>query len=82
MKVVINSSVPCAFCGMAKNLLTLRGIDFEEKIVNKHDPEQVEPLFKKSGMRSFPQIFADDRLIGGFTELSALDRKDQLKSLK
>jgi glutaredoxin len=33
-------------------------------------------------MRTMPQIFAGDRLIGGYTELAELDRQDGLKSLR
>ncbi len=29
-----------------------------------------------------PQIFAGDRLVGGYTELAAQDGKDQLASFK
>jgi glutaredoxin len=37
---------------------------------------------KRSGMKTFPQIFQGERCIGGFSELSQLDSLDQLSSLK
>jgi glutaredoxin len=46
------------------------------------DDAQWDELEKKSGMKTMPQIFHGDRLIGGFQDLSTLDQKDQLGSLK
>jgi glutaredoxin len=46
------------------------------------DEAQWEALEKRSGMKTMPQIFVGDRLIGGYTDLADLDGKDQLSSLK
>ena len=71
----------CPYCERAKRLLTQRGVPYEEIRVAEDDDASWDALFKKSGMRTMPQIFAGDQLIGGFTELAALDSKDQLGSL-
>ncbi len=81
-KVTVYTMEYCPFCLRAKELLKRRGIDFKEILVPMDDDAQWDELEKKSGMKTMPQIFHEDRLIGGFQHLSALDQKDQLASLK
>ncbi|MGE0616004.1 MAG: glutaredoxin 3 [Bacteriovoracia bacterium] len=81
-KVVVYTITPCPYCTSAKSLLTQRGIAFEEIWVDRNDDEKREALLARSGMRTFPQIFAGDQLIGGYEQLADLDRQDQLKSLR
>lgn len=80
-KVQVYTMRYCPYCVRAKQLLTQRGIPFEEILVEDDDDAQWDALFKRSGMKTMPQIFHGSDLIGGYTELAALDRKDQLKSL-
>ena len=79
-KVIIYSKDFCPFCVRAKNLLNQKGISFEEIMVDK-DPKLFSELKEKSGMLTVPQIFIDDKLIGGFTELAELDNQGKLDSL-
>ena len=79
--VVVYTMHYCPYCVRAKKLLTERGIAFKEILVEEDDDAQWEMLYQKSGMRTMPQIFFGDRLIGGYTDLAALDQKDQLASL-
>lgn len=71
----------CPYCLRAKQLLSSRGIEFEEISVAEDDDKEWERLYQLSGMRTMPQIFNGNQLIGGYDDLSALDQKDQLKSL-
>lgn len=71
----------CPFCEAAKRLLKARGVPFEEVHVDEDDDAAWENLFKRSGMRTMPQIWAGSRLIGGYTELKALDDAQGLSSL-
>jgi len=80
-KIMIFTADYCPYCKKAKALLTQRGIHFEETQVNKANSEW-EALCKRSGMKTIPQIFAADQLIGGYSDLEELDRQDGLKSLK
>ena len=41
-----------------------------------------DALEKKTGMKTMPQILHGEALIGGFSDLAAIDQKDQLASLK
>ncbi len=81
-KVKVYTMQNCPYCVRAKQLLTKRSIAFEEILVPEEDDAQWDALYKKSGMRTMPQIFNGDQLIGGFNDLAELDKKDELKSLK
>ena len=81
-KVLIYTTTQCPFCTAAKNLLKSRDIAFEEKTISWEDEKEWDSLLKKSGMQTVPQIFFQDRLIGGYTELAKQDSLDQLQSLK
>jgi glutaredoxin 3 len=81
-KVTLYTMEYCPYCKQAKGLLTRRGIAFEEILVPDDDNAQWDALYKRSGMRTMPQIFDGDRLVGGYQELVELDGQDQLASLK
>lgn len=70
MKAVVWSKYNCPFCDQAKNLLKIKGIEFEEKKIGdgytKEDLLEAVPT-----ARTVPQIFLDGNLIGGFTELKS-----------
>jgi glutaredoxin 3 len=72
----------CPYCLRAKQLLTQRGIAYDEVLVPESDDAQWEALYKLSGLRTMPQIFAGKELIGGYSDLAELDKKDSLASLK
>lgn len=81
-QVTVYTMESCPFCVQAKRLLTQRGIAFKEVLVPMSDDDQWDELYKRSGLRTMPQIFLGEKVIGGYQDLAALDRKDQLKSLK
>ena len=67
-RAVVWSKYHCPYCDQAKNLLALRGIEFEERRIG--DGYTREDLLEAvPGARTVPQIFLDERLIGGYTEL-------------
>lgn len=68
MKAVVWSKNACPFCDQAKNLLKLKGIEFEERNISK-DWTREQLLEAVPDARTVPQIFLDGELIGGFTEL-------------
>jgi glutaredoxin 3 len=79
-KVIIYSKTYCPFCVRAKSLFDGKGVAYEEIMVDS-DPQMFMDLKKKTGMMTVPQIFIDDQLIGGYTELAALDRDGGLDPL-
>lgn len=72
----------CPYCERAKALLKQKGIAFKEVLLGEDDDQAWEDLEKRSGMKTMPQIFKQDQLIGGYRELTALDAQDGLQSLK
>ena len=68
MTAVIWSKYHCPNCDQARALLTQRGIEFEERKIG--DGYTREDLLEAvPTARTVPQIFLDEVLIGGFTEL-------------
>ena len=68
MKAIVWSKDQCSFCVQAKNLLNSKNIEFEERNIN-HNYTREQLLEAVPNARTVPQIFIDDKLIGGFTEL-------------
>ena len=70
MKAIVYSKYNCPYCDQAKALLTQKGIQFEERKIG--DGYTKEDLLEAvPNARSVPQIFLDEELVGGFTELRA-----------
>jgi glutaredoxin 3 len=68
MNAVVWSKYNCPYCDQAKALLTQRGIKYEErKIGDGYTKEEL--LEAVPNARTVPQIFINNQLIGGFTEL-------------
>ncbi len=78
-KVTIYSKTYCPFCVRAKKLLENKGVPFEEIMVDS-DPQLFADLKQKSGMMTVPQIYINDKLVGGYTELAELENKGELDS--
>jgi len=71
MKAVMYTKDQCPYCDQAKRLLSSRGIEFEERNINRGFTRE-QLLEAVPGARTVPQIFLDDKLVGGFTELRQL----------
>ena len=70
MKATIWSKYHCPYCDQAKALLKSKGYIIEEKKIGDGYTKE-ELLEAVPTARTVPQIFLDDELIGGFTELKA-----------
>ncbi|MGE0172785.1 MAG: glutaredoxin domain-containing protein [Oligoflexales bacterium] len=79
MEVKLYTTDYCSYCVAAKRLLDQLSIPFQEVRLD-NDPETRERLSRENnGYRTVPMIFIDDKFIGGYTELAALHRNNQLK---
>jgi glutaredoxin 3 len=76
-KVVIYTKSYCPYCDRAKALLQRKGASFDEISV-EGDEKKYSELKQKTGLMTVPQIFINDELIGGYTDLAALDQKGLL----
>ena len=68
MKAIVWSKDFCPFCVQAKALLESKGIEYEERNVSL-DWTREQLLEAVPTARTLPQIFLDQELVGGFTEL-------------
>jgi glutaredoxin 3 len=76
-KVIVYSKPVCPYCDRAKALLQEKNIAYTEVRVDQ-DPEALALMMEKSGQRTVPQIFINDRSIGGFDDLWALEQAGEL----
>lgn len=70
----------CPYCDMAERLLARKGVT-PDKIRVDLEPEQREHMMRITGRRTVPQIFIGELHVGGYDDLSALDRADKLDAL-
>ena len=80
-KVEIYTKLYCGYCYRAKHLLESKGVDFTEYDITMGGPKRAEMLQRKPDARTVPQIFIDDRSVGGSDDLARLDREGKLDSL-
>ena len=80
-KVEIYSSALCGFCRAAKQVLSSKGIEFEEYSIDMAPPVREEMTQRAGGRTSVPQIFIDDTHVGGFDDMMELEADDELDGL-
>ena len=71
----------CPYCFNAKRLLTSKGIDFKEIRLNTLEDDLLKQISKKTGVTTVPQIYVDDKFIGGCDDLYMLERQNKLEEL-
>lgn len=72
MKIEIYTTQVCPYCISAKRWLTQRGYTYTE--IPLDDPDTREKFKQENpSMRTVPQIFADGKHIGGYSELIVSD---------
>ncbi len=80
-RVVVYSRRYCGFCVLAHRLLKGMNIEFRDVDVTGNQGAR-RWLEEKSNQATLPQIFIDQRSIGGFTELQAVARRGELDELR
>jgi glutaredoxin 3 len=75
------STAACPFCAMAERLLRARGAVAVEKIRVDLDSQARIEMVEKTQRRTVPQIYIGSTHVGGFDDLSALDRAGKLAPL-
>jgi glutaredoxin 3 len=66
---------------MAEKLLASKGVQDIEKVLIDSDPSKREEMMSRTGRRTVPQIYIGDFHVGGFDDLSALDKAGKLDPL-
>lgn len=71
----------CPFCIRAKALLDRKRVEYVEYAIDGDHAARSTMTARADGRSSLPQIFIDDRGVGGCDELHALERSGQLDPL-
>ena len=80
-KLKIYTSSICGYCIAAKKLLKELDINFEEINIDGMPSLKAKMIKESNGKKTVPQIFFDNKLIGGCDDLYALHENGDLKKL-
>ena len=80
MNIKMYTSNWCPYCVAAKNFFQENNIEFKEINIEVENISR-EELLKLSGGYTIPQIFINNKCIGGYDELINLYQKNRLKEL-
>lgn len=75
--VTIYTWTVCPYCVRAKDLLKRKGVAYKEINLDGKDDE-LQALQKRTKLRTIPQIFIGEELIGGYTDLAAMEDSGEL----
>jgi glutaredoxin 3 len=71
----------CPYCHAAKRLLSRKGVEFTEIDVSGDPKGRSDMVTRANGRMTVPQIFIGSTHVGGYDDLSALDRAGKLDPL-
>lgn len=80
-EVTIYTRMLCGYCYRAKALMKRKGVAFREVDVSFNPTARTEMRARSGGRDTLPQIFINDRHIGGCDELYALEAEGRLDRL-
>ena len=79
--VTIYTGPLCNFCDAAKRLLARNNAEYKEINIATTDGAMDEMIKKANGRRTVPQIFFDEKHIGGYDDIRALEKENKLQEL-
>lgn len=81
-KVEIYSKDYCPYCAQAKALLEDKKVKFADYDVTNDEKLQKKMMERSQGkLMTVPQIYINDELVGGFSDLQELDDEGRLDEL-
>jgi Glutaredoxin, GrxC family len=80
-KIEIYTKRTCPYCVRAKQLLDKKSVQYVEIKVDENPKDLEMMLLRAEGRRTVPQIFINDRGIGGCDDLYALEQAHKLDDL-
>jgi len=78
--VTIYTFKTCPYCIRAKRLLTNKNVAFTEYEISNQD-DKLKELEEKTGSGTVPQIFVDDKFIGGCDDLVELYKQGKFDEI-
>ena len=79
-RVTMYATGYCPYCTMAERLLRAKGVEID-KIRVDLEPQRRQEMMERTQRRTVPQIYVGDVHVGGYDDLSALDRAGELDPL-
>ena len=70
----------CPWCSRA--LRILRTLDLPHNVTTVNDDATFQAVQQRSGMTTFPQVFIDGSVIGGYDDLAAMQAAGELDALR
>ena len=70
----------CPWCSRA--LRILRTLDLPHTVITVNDDAAFQAVQQRSGMTTFPQVFIDGSVIGGYDDLAAMQAAGELNALR
>lgn len=80
-KIELYTKWGCPYCVAAKQLLDRKGVSYTEHDITMGGPKRQEMLSRVPGASTVPQVLIDNQALGGFDDISALDRAGKLDPL-
>lgn len=80
-KITMYCTAVCPYCVAAERLLKSKGVETIDKIRVDLEPQLREEMIDRTGRRTVPQIYIGETHVGGFDDLSALDKAGGLTPL-
>ena len=82
MKIIsIYTSSLCNYCVAAKKILAELNLNYNEINIDGNEKLRNKMIKLTDGRKTVPQIFFDDKLIGGYDDLAAIHKKGLIKEL-
>ena len=69
----------CPWCSRALRLL--RTLDLPHHVITVNDDAAFQQMYERSGMRTFPQVFLNNNLVGGYDALAEMHGSGELSRL-
>ncbi len=76
--VKIYTTTYCGYCVRAKDLLTRKGVKYEELDVTGNDDMRTKLVEMSGGQRTVPQIWIGETHVGGYSDLARLESEGRL----
>ncbi|CAN5220939.1 glutaredoxin 3 [soil metagenome] len=78
--IIIYTRESCNYCHRALQLLQQKNVAYQQIAIDDNPTANAE-MVSKSGRTSVPQIFINDKHIGGCDDLYELEQDDKLDTL-
>lgn len=79
--VTLYTTPYCPYCIAARQLLDRKGVGYSVIDVSRDPSERAAMTQRAGGRRTVPQIFIGQTHVGGFDDMSALERAGKLDQL-